>query len=139
MNAVVVDSDALIGLVLYYDTRHEHVVEFFQALNIRKAHVIIPTTVVAETITLLKRRSQDPLVTTALQDLLAGDDVAIVDVTKETISRAFDLFSRQADHSYTFFDAIVAVVARQYHVDAVFSFNEWYKGLRLTLIEDYLK
>ena len=48
-------------------------------------------------------------------------------------------FNPKMSKKNTLFDCVVAAVAKKYKVDAIFSFDDFYKKSGFTLTEDYFK
>ena len=60
-------------------------------------------------------------------------------VDQETILTAATLFHPLASKKNTLFDAVVAATAKHLHADAIFSFDQWYTKLGLSLASDLIE
>ena len=54
------------------------------------------------------------------------------------LTEAGDLFNPNGSKNNTLFDAVVAVIAKRLNAVAIFSFDEWYRKIGLTLTDDLI-
>ena len=54
------------------------------------------------------------------------------------LTEAADLFHPNGSKKNTLFDAVVAAIAKRFNADAIFSFDEWYRKMGLTLTDDLI-
>lgn len=99
---------------------------------------LLPLTAVAEAITTVQRKLSNPhLADTMIQRVKAGA-VTVEVIDKDVFDQALTLFAPYESKQNTVFDAIVAVLVRRYHADAIFSFDRWYPKIELPLAQEML-
>lgn len=134
-NLVVVDSDALIALLLEKDVHHKKTQIISASLAKKGINVIYPVTVFAETITFLKRAVNQSEKAHALNERLQNGEFTIEYIENQTLRLATEYFSKTKSKRNTFFDAIVAATAKKLGADAIFSFDDWYPKLGFKLAD----
>jgi predicted nucleic acid-binding protein len=130
---VVADADALIALVNTADALHQSTVAISQRLVEIHSQVVFPVTAIAEALTTLQRKLDEPTMVIQVVDLLAGGKLRMCAVSPELLKEAVSLFNPAGSKQDTMHDAIVAAVAQQLKADAIFSFDAWYKRKGFTL------
>ncbi len=136
---VIVDSDAIISLVNPADANKQRAAYILTKFQQMKANLYFPATTIVEAITTCQRTLSSPVLTNAMFDKVKRHELSILQVDEEVIALATSLFSPDGSKQNTFFDAVVAAMARQYKADAIFSFDKWYIKIGLTNAEDYLE
>ena len=133
---VIGDADSLIALLLENDANNKRAQNILAKLNKWETAIIYPNTAIAEAVTTLLRKHSNP----ELAGYLAKqykDNIFRVEYVNEGIMRlAADLFNSKSSKKNTFFDAIVAAVAKSLNADAIFSFDGWYKKVGFKLASD---
>ena len=65
-------------------------------------------------------------------------DFPVRAVNHAILSEAGDLFNPNGSKRNTLFDAVVAAIAKRLDADAIFSFDEWYRKIGMTLTDDLI-
>lgn len=130
------DADAIVGSVNPADANHERVVAISKQLTSLSAHVVFPVTAIAEAITAIHRRLASPSLTRELLAKVNRDDLPVMEVSRDAAKTATEFFSPDGSKENTYFDAIVAAIAKSNFADGIFSFDVWYKKLGFKLAED---
>ena len=131
---IIADADAIIAQAVATDSNHDLTLQLAQKLSESGAHILFPSTAIAEAITTLQRKFSDPNLAAATLELLTNSNIAIEDVDQEIIKGAKKLFDPNASKKKTLFDCIVAAVAKKHNADAIFSLDDWYEKLGFTLV-----
>lgn len=135
---VVVDADALIGLIHKKDALHERCVEVVDFFVENEYTSIIPYPTVLEAATTLSRAISKP--TFAKQLLEDFAHVADQNYEKEQIGgEVARSFNPDASKQNTPFDHYVLAVAKLNSIPTVFSFDSFYEKNGLTLAETLLR
>lgn len=133
---VVGDCDALIALFLEEDGHYQEASEISKYLYAKGYTVIFPNTAVVEAITAFQRKFSSPKLAGILTDQYTQGILAVECIDEEIMKKAADLFNPKSSKKNTFFDAIVAAVAKSLNADAIFSFDSWYKKVGFKLATD---
>jgi|SRR3990167_6174446 len=133
---VIGDADSLIALFLNYDANHERAKLTLAKINQMGMIAIYPNTAIAEAITTLLRKHSNPQLAAYLALQYSNDRFTIEYVDEKMMKLATEIFNPQGSKQNTFFDAIVAGIAKTLGVDTIFSFDDWYKKLGFTLAYD---
>ena len=137
---VIVDSDALIGLIHKDDSLHKRCFNVSEFISANDFTVIVPYPIVLEAATTLARDKnirRPDLAARLLKDhsLLRGDDIEWEGVNK-LVSR---LYNPRASRQNSPFDCYLLAVAKLNDIDLVFSFDSFYRKQGLTLVEDIVE
>jgi predicted nucleic acid-binding protein len=98
-----------------------------------EAQTIFPVTMIAETVTTLKRKlNQSQLARMVIQHVTSGA-LAIESTDPELLRSAMQVFDPAGSKQNTLFDALVVATARKYQTKIIFSFDAWYEKLGFTL------
>ncbi len=130
------DADAIVGSVNPTDANHERVVTISKRLTSLGAHVVFPTSAIAEAITAIHRRLVSPSLTRDLLARVNHDELPVMEVSQDAAKAAAEFFDPDGSKENTYFDAIVAAIAKGNFADGIFSFDTWYKKLGFKLAED---
>lgn len=65
-------------------------------------------------------------------------DFPVHAVDHAILTEAGELFNPDGSKKNTLFDAVVAALAKRLNADAIFSFDEWYRKIGMTLTEDLI-
>lgn len=135
---VIGDADGLIAFINPQDASNKkanHIISFLEENN---TTLIFPTTAIAEAITTLVRKHASPPLARQLIHQCKAGNLQMTLVDDAVIALAIELYKPQASQYNTFFDAIVAAVAKQQEADAIFSFDGWYSKIGLKLAGDLI-
>lgn len=135
---VIADADCIIAQAFADDANHKKTVDLVQKLDKHNAHMIFPSTAIAEVITTLQRKFSNPQLAASTLELFTDSSIDIDKVDQEIIIEAKLLFDPHKSKHNTLFDCIVAVVAKKHNADAIFSFDDWYTKLGFKLVSDLL-
>lgn len=137
---VIIDSDALIGLVNPNDPHHLKCVEIQTHLAKNNFETIAPYPIILEATTALARDTKINRPDLAAEIL--ASDAQIEDSPKldENIgSLVSESFSKNTSRKNTPFDHYVLALAKKNHIKYIFSFDSFYKKQGLNLAEELLK
>lgn len=124
---VVVDSDGLIGSLNPDDSHFEVSQKLLSTFINKKAKLIYPATVIAESVTFLQGRLNKPELAKRVIQLVHEDKLNVELVDNIILKQASVFMDFKRSKRHTLFDAIVAAVAQKHHADAIFSFDTFYK------------
>lgn len=133
---IIADADSIVAQAYADDTNHKQVLSLSRMLAEKGAHILFPSTAISEAVTTLQRKFSDPHLAASTLNLLTEPDIDIESIDEEIIRKAKKLFDPNASKHNTFFDCIVATVAKKHNADAVFSFDDWYSKLGFKLVSD---
>lgn len=133
---VIGDADALIALAIEKDSLYLRANAISRKLDEDNIQVIFPNTAISEAITTLLRKHSNPELAGYLAQQYKKNIFKVEYVDEEIMQLAVDLFNPKSSKKNTFFDAIVASVAKSLKADAIFSFDNWYKKVGFLLASD---
>jgi len=133
---VIADADFIVSQAVAEDSNHLLALKLAQKLDEKGAQTIFPSTAIAEAATALQRKFSNPHLAAGILNLFSAPGVNIESVDGEIIQEASKLFNPDSSKHNTFFDCIVATVAKKHKADAIFSFDGWYKKLGFKLVSD---
>ena len=148
---VVFDADGLIAFFDEEDYHHKRTKALAQKLFQEKAICLIPVTAVCEAITMFQKgkkkqlengkwqweRRPKPHLAEILVSKFQTRSIRLHMLDEAIIMEAFRLYSPKTS-SDTIYDAIVAAAANCKNLDAIFSFDHWYRDQGFKLINDLL-
>ncbi|MBI2641917.1 type II toxin-antitoxin system VapC family toxin [Candidatus Roizmanbacteria bacterium] len=124
---IIFDTDGLIGSLSRIDLHYQTSQIILSQLQKSSAELIYPASVIAETVTLLQGRLNQPQLANALIQLLKNNSIMIEPVDNQVLHRAIFFIDVLKSKRNTLFDAIVAAIAEEHKADAIFSFDKFYK------------
>jgi predicted nucleic acid-binding protein len=133
---VIGDADALIALSDISDVNHKKAKDTLSFLSHNPLDIYFPATALAEAITTAQRKMDNRALAQLLVSKVVSNDLAIFPINSETLSLAASLFDSDSSKQNTFFDAIVAAIAKKNAAVAIFSFDSWYKKKGFILASD---
>jgi predicted nucleic-acid-binding protein len=86
---------------------------------------------------LVRKHASPPLAKQIVEHCKSGS-ILFVPVDEAIITMAIAFYSPDGSKYNTFFDAIVAAVAKQADADAIFSFDKWYNKQGFIITDDLL-
>jgi predicted nucleic acid-binding protein len=135
---VLVDSDALVGWFWAADIHHSKATEIFHNLEIANRQLVLTSFVVAETATVLSHRSGQPIARIFLEHI-ERSHIPVIHITEPLQTAALQLFKAQTKKGTSLTDCANVVVARQFAIPRMFSFDEVYpKKFDLELLNNGL-
>jgi uncharacterized protein len=131
---VVGDSDGLIALTNVDDSHHRKAIAINNKLQKEGAEIVFPNTVIAETITTLKRSKNLAKEAHLVNKNYQQGELIVLYIDERIQIRASQIFDGAKSKKNTFFDAVVAACAESLGADEIFSFDKWYSklGFKLT-------
>ncbi len=137
---VIVDSDALIGLIHEDDELHERCLEVSEYLSLNSCGTIVPYPIVLEAATTLAKdktiRRLD-LAKKLLQDYASIEEEPNVNLNVADLVAS--LYDPKTSRKNSPFDHYVLASAKKNNIKYVFSFDSFYKKNGLTLMGDIIK
>lgn len=133
---VVGDADSLIALLLENDANNKQAQNTLAKLNKTETAIIYPNTAIAEAITTLLRKYSNPELAGYLTQQYKENIFRVEYVDENVMRLAADFFNPKSSKKNTFFDAIIAAVAKSLNADAIFSFDTWYEKIGFKLASD---
>lgn len=130
---VLVDSDALIGLIHKDDVLHARAVAVSRYLSKNDFVIIIPYPIVLEAATALSRGAKRPDLAKRL--LFDYSDFSQPELAENLIAKEVSkIFDPKASRKNTPFDCYLAALAKLNKINLVFSFDSFYKKQGFTLV-----
>ena len=137
-NLVIADADAFIAIFNSNDANNSKALKILQKLQQINAEIFFPVTTISEAITSAQRKNSDPKLAKALVEIAITGSINILQVEPDIIIEAAKLYDPVGSKQNTFFDAIVASMAKKNHA-AIFSFDKWYRKTGFKMAEDLIK
>jgi predicted nucleic acid-binding protein len=134
--SVLLDSDAIIALVLSDDDLHSRALSVFDLLMQRQAVLFITATTVAETVVGLHRKFNERKKALIFLEKVVNRWATLVVVDNELLIHAHRILSSSQSKQNTIFDAINIAAIKKHSLDAIFSFDRWYTRHGVILLED---
>lgn len=138
-NTVIVDTDALVGLIHTDDTLHTRCVAVATYLEKNNFATVIPGPIILEAATVLskdKTIKRPDLAKRLLQDYARLTPPSLDARVFPELARAYDPLSSRKNTPFDFF---VLTAAYAQNITIVFSFDVFYKKHGLTLAEELLR
>lgn len=139
-NKVILDSDALIGIIHDEDVLHGRCLEIYNALSTNNFETITPYSITLEAATTLARDTsinRPDLAARLLSD--AADVEQNHGFDYDVSGMVSDLYDSKTSKKNTPFDHYVLALAKKNNIKYVFSFDTFYEKNGLILAEDLLK
>lgn len=130
---VIGDTDGLIAILHEEDKNFRKAKETIAKLLQNDAQVIFPLTTIAETVTTLKRKLNQPELAAKVIKQITSSVLAIEDTDTKLLKSALLFFDPKSSKQNTLFDAIVAATAKKLNTKIIFSFDRWYEKLGFKL------
>jgi predicted nucleic acid-binding protein len=130
---VVSDTDGLIAALHRDDANFARAKATVLRLVHEEAQTIFPVTTIAETVTTLRRKLNQPALAGDVLQRIANGDLAITSTDTDLLASAMRVFDPAGSKQNTLFDALVVATARKYRTKIIFSFDAWYERLGFTL------
>jgi predicted nucleic acid-binding protein len=123
----IADSSALVSLIVTTDSNHERALEEARRLSSTQGLIILPSSVLLETVDILGKKVSHEVAAGALRWFRDHDSqFVIVQTTMEQINEALVIFEKQKE-SVSFADCVVMAVADQYDTKDVFGFDKQFE------------
>lgn len=132
MNAVFVDTSALLALLVPTDAAHKRAQRAFARLAADETPLLTCSYTLVETYALVGRRLGSGAVAAFRADFAPLLDVAWVGADEH--ERGLDLLSESPSATLSLVDAVSFVIARDRGIDAVFAFDRHFTDARFTAV-----
>lgn len=136
---VVGDTDGLIAILHKEDLLHKQAVATVSKLLQHDAQTIFPLTTITETITTLIRKLNQPDLAALVVGQITSGALTIENTDTDMLNVALKVFDPKGSKKKTIFDAMVVATARKLNTNVVFSTDDWYSKLGLTLAVNLFK
>lgn len=139
-NKVIVDSDALIGLINEADDLHERCVKISAYLSDHAIPIVIPYPIVLEAATAMAK--DKTIKRPDLAHLLLKKYAAIEDTGWEASGLPLlvaNFYNPETSKKNTPFDYFVLACAKKNNINTVFSFDTFYRKNGLMLADEFLR
>lgn len=133
---VIADADCIVAQAYADDVHHKMTLELVKKMDRIGAHLLFPSTAIAEAVTTLQRKFSNPELAASTLELFTDPSIDIEEINQEIVREAGKLFDPKSSKHNTIFDCIVAAVAKNTNADAIFSFDEWYTKLGFKLASE---
>lgn len=135
---IIGDADGLIAFINPHDASNKQANKTVTFLEGHEATLYFPTTTIAETITALVRKHGSPPLARQIVEQCKTGNILFIPVDEVVITTAIGFYNPEGSKQNTFFDAIVAAIAKRLHADAIFSYDKWYNKQGFKLTDDLL-
>jgi len=135
---IVVDADAIVAQASPSDSLHAKSAEVAILLVQHNARVLYPVTAIIEATTHIQRVLANGQVAYSTVLAFIDSNINVVEVNQEIMKHALQFFSSTTSKKNTFYDCIVAEIARKYKADAIFSFDRFYKKNGFMLASEFI-
>lgn len=132
---IIVDADAIIGQTDAKDPHHQKSMEISQKLLELKAQVLYPVTAILEANAHMQRVLHSTADAYEVAQMMTDSAFTVVEVSKQTLTKALKYFNPTTSKKNTLFDCVVAAIAEEHEADAIFSFDQFYTKKGFTLAE----
>ena len=136
---IFVDADAFVALAREDDTNHKQAVSSLQHLI--KQSVVFTTSnyVFAESVTVISMRMGHAAAVRFIEAMQSDESNYLLQRTTDVIDEAaIRIFKEQTSKNTSFVDCTNMAFLKQFHMDAIFSFDGVYKKNGFVLVEDFL-
>lgn len=121
--AILVDSDAFVGLFYEKDAHHQEATALFADLEAKSRSIVVTSFVITETATVLSHRKDQ---TVARAFLKWVETVPTIYITEELQREALDFFKKQTLKGTSVIDCANAVVMTRFHIPQILGFDGIY-------------
>ena len=135
---ILLDSDGLIAFFKIDDPLHARADELVTNLEEKNWKLYIAPTIIAEAMTTFQRRFDSRNLAERFYDKVSSGSIEVVVIDREIIITAYKVFMTSRSKKNTIFDAINIAVVRKLDLDAIFSFDTWYKKHSVKLAAELL-
>ena len=136
---VIGDADAIVALSSKGDANHEKAKRILEELDTIEADVLFPISAICEATTAIQRKLNSPEAAEYVIEQVQAEHFYVQAIEREVLFEALKLFHPHGSKKNTLFDALVAATAKRLNADAIFSFDEWYRKIGLTLAGDLVE
>lgn len=135
MDTVFVDTGTIFAVKTDADGHHEAAAQFFnQAVQYNLCSFITTDFIIFETVTLMKARLSNSIAIEAGKFLRANEHIKTIKVTEDTIKKAWDIFDRFDDKSFSFTDCTSFAIMKERGITKAFTFDEHFSQFGLEVV-----
>ena len=142
MNAprkIFVDADAFVALAREDDANHERAVSSLRYLIKQPTVFITSKYVFAESVTVISMHMGHAAAVRFIEAMQSDESIYLLQRTTDVIDEAaIQIFKEQTSKNTSFVDCTNMAFLKQFHMDAIFSFDGVYKKNGFVLVEDFL-
>lgn len=135
-NTVIIDSDAIIGLVYEADSLHQRCVRIYDFLKAHDVYIFTPYAILLEAATTLARALKQPQLA---EEILSSYSNLEDKMDIEVASLVAKLYQPKTSKKNTPFDHYVLALAKKNNIQIIFSFDAFYQKNGLVLMENLLQ
>ena len=136
---IFIDADAFVALAREDDANHKRAVSSLQHLIKQSVVFITSNYVFAESVTVISMRLGHAAAVRFIDAMRSDESDYLVRRATDTIDEtAIQIFKEQTSKNTSFVDCTNMAFLRQFHMDAIFSFDGVYKKNGFVLVEDFL-
>src|SRR3954469_9561888 len=137
---IFVDADAFVALARKDDANHERAVSSLQRLIKQSVVFITSNYVFAESVTVISMYMGHAAAVRFIDAMRSDESDYLLQRATDVIGEvAIQIFKEQTSKNTSFVDCTNMAFLKQFHMDAIFSFDGVYKKNRFLLVEDFLR
>ena len=134
MEKIFVDTSGWVALFVESEENHKKAVALFEKIKNSKAQLYTSDYVIDETITTTLARGGHKLSVLAGQALFPSRIIKIISVCPDYLKPAWALYQKYDDKKFSFTDVTSFVIAKDNHIQKVFSFDSDFSKAGFELI-----
>jgi len=131
MNSILIDADGLVALAKTNDSNHEKALKISQ--KIKDLNLYITPFTIPEAATVISYKVGQKEAKTFLESARTKKLIELP-ITKDLIDKADEIFLAQNKKGTSWIDCLNAAALKIHGLDAIFSFDSFYKQLKLSVI-----
>lgn len=131
MKSILIDADTLVAISKVNDTNHEKALEISQ--KIKDLNLYITPFTIPEATTVISYKVGQKEAKEFLKEARAKKLTEVL-ITKELTDKADEIFLSQNKKGTSWIDCLNAAALKIYEIDAIFSFDSFYKQLKLPIL-----
>jgi predicted nucleic acid-binding protein len=131
MKSILIDADILVAIAKENDTNHEKALEISQ--RIKNFNLYITPFTIPEATTVISYKVGQKEAKDFLKEARAKKLTEVL-ITKELTDNADEIFLSQNKKGTSWIDCLNAAALKLYGIDAIFSFDRFYKQQKLPVL-----
>jgi predicted nucleic acid-binding protein len=132
----LIDTDALIGLVIEQDALHEPASSAHAQLAELGTHIYILSSTLGEFVSVCTNKIGVHATQQAVQTFVRT--YSLIHITEQTMQDGLSTYYKQTSKENSLFDCYIMATANHLAADCIFSFDGGYARNKFILIEQYL-
>ncbi|HLC93968.1 MAG TPA: hypothetical protein VJH96_00155 [Patescibacteria group bacterium] len=121
----MIDTDAIFGFYIKTDSHHNASQLIHTKLHQENADLFITNLVLYETATVLSHKTTQQQAVAVMKTLL-NTNYTLIFIDELLTEKTFDVFFSQTKKGTSFVDCANMIVAQEFKLDKIFSFDEFY-------------